>query len=456
MREHRAVQGRLRAPHRARAFSRAIGVAPWLALLLFAVSSRAQQPLPDEIQRQREDMERRKIEYKEEKALVDDLNARVERYKQLRESIPFTGIPGTSNLLQVHVNRHDVREVAHELYFLTTDATPEGFEREYWRTFLVLNQADQYPGGVPQYGTFDASHPEENVAVFPNIRKRDMSAVVAELAIPDTAFAMQYTSPVVAAYERRLRERVLKESMEAGEPPLPTGPSSMPGTNASPLLTAGPKEPSDTYPPRRITDETSLAAAGRVERQPVPVAREIALDPAPPAWALGQEVTMLGAGYQGYETEYQPGNFELLPEGGAMAFFGGRDSQGNAKTQPGLYFSFNQKLWHLLVLNEMAFAAFGSGDAPPVNGGSLGAGIDFESGPVGVTGLVGLTAFNTIGETDSGVSFTGKLRYAIAPRVSIGGIYMISDVEIFQVDTNGQQLTGITQPSFIGLNLTVR
>jgi len=451
MREHRAVQGRMRASYRTRAV-----VGPWLALLVVAVSAPAQQPLPDEIQRQREDMERRKLEYKEEKAVVDDLNARVERYKQLRESIPFSGVPGTSNLLQVHVNRHDVRDVARQLYFLTTDSTPEGFERDYWRTFLIINQGDKYPGGVPQYGTFDVSHPEENVAVFPNIRKRDLSAVVAELVTVDTAYAMQYTAPVVAAYERRLRERVVKESSEVGDPPAPTGPTSMPGVSTAALLTAGPKEPSPTYPPRRITDETSLAASGRVERQPVAVERSIALDPAPPAWALGQEVTMLGAGYQGYEAQYEPGNFELLPEGGVMAFFGGIDSQGNAANQAGLYFSFNQKLWHLLVLNEMAFAAFSSGGAPAVNGGSLGAGVDFETGPVGVTGLVGFSAFNTIGETDSGVSFTGKVRYAVAPRVSIGGIYMISDVEIFQAESNGQKLTGITQPSFIGVNLTVR
>ena len=426
--------------------------------LLGAAAARAQepQPNPDEIQRQREDLERRRNEYKAEKSRVDDLNARVERYKKLRESIPFSAVPGTSNLVQVHVNRHDVEDVARQLYFLCTGATEEGFRRDYWRTFLVLNQGDKYPGGVPQYGTFDVQHPEENVAVFPNVRKRELSAVVAEIAMPDTAVALQLTTPVVQAYERRLRERVAKQSLEAGVPPTPTGPASMPGENSMPLLAAGAKEPRDTYPPRRITDEASLAAAGRMQRQPVPVEREIALDPAPPSWALGQEVTMLGTGYQGYDTTYEPGNFELLPEGGPVAFFGGRDPLGNPRTQPGLFFSFNQKLWHLLLLNEMAFAAFSAGDAPAVNGGSLNAGLDYEIGPVGAAALIGYAAFNTIGETDAGVSFTGKLRYALAQRVYLGAIYTISDAEIIQTETNGQKRTGIIHPGFAGVSLTVR
>ena len=431
----------------------------WITvLLLAATSSLAQEapPSPDDIQRNREEMERKKVEYREEKARVDDLNARVERYKQLRETIPFTTVPGTSNLVQVHVNRHDVREVAKELYFLTTDATPEGFEREYWRTFLVLNQADKYMGGTPQYGTFDPQHPEENVAIFPNVRKRGLSAVVAEIATPDTAFAFQFTAPVVAAYERRLRERVAKQSLEAGEPPPPAGPASMPGVNTVPLFASAQKEPADIYPPRRIVDETRLAAAQRVERRPVPVALVVALEPAPAAWALRQEVTMLDPNYEGYNARYEPGKFELLPEGGPMAFFGGRDQQGNPRTQPGLYFSFNQKLWHLLLLNQTAFAAFSSGNAPDVNGGTLNAGLDFDIGPVGVAGMIGYSAHNTLGMTDAGVSFSGKIRVLLTQRVYLGGIYTVSNAEIFQVNSSGQKLNGITNPGFVGLSLTVR
>lgn len=431
-------------------------IIPPAVVLLSGAGMALAQPLPDAIQKQREDLEQRKIEYREEKVRVEDLNARVERYKHLRESIPFTNVQGTSNLVQVHVNRHDVREIARQLYFITTGASEAGFERDYWRTFLALNQADKYPDRMPHYGTFDAQRPEENVAVFPNIRKRDLEAVVAEIATIDTAFAMQLTTPVVAAYERRLRESVATQSLQAGEPPPPSGPAHMPGENTLPLLAAGAKEPRDTFPPRRITDETSLAAAGRVERKPVAVNQEIALDPAPPTWALGQEVTMLGAGYQGYDATYRPGDFELLPEGGAMAFFGGRDPQGNARTQPGVYFSFSQKLWHLLALNEMAFAAFSAGDAPAVNGGSLNAGVDYEIGAFGAAVLVGYAAFNTIGETETGLAFTGKLRYALAPRVLLGAIYTVADVEIFQSETNGQKRTGITQPGFVGISFTVR
>ena len=450
MRERRTLERKLPG----RALPALLCALPWLTAAV--VWAQQPQPNPDEIQRQREELERRRIEYKGEKARVDDLNARVERYKKLRESIPFSNVPGSSNLLQVYVNRHDVQDVARQLYFLCTDATEEGFKRDYWRPFLVLNQGDKYPGGVPEYGPFDVQHPEENVAVFPNVRKRDLSAVVAEIATADTAVALQVTTPVVQAYERRLRERVAKQSLGAGVPPPVTGPASMPGENTLPLLAAGAKEPHDTYPPRRITDEASLAASGRVERKPVPVDREIALDPAPASWALGQEVTMLGAGYEGYNTSYEPGNFELLPEGGPVAFFGGRDPLGNPRTQPGLYFSFNQKLWHLLLLNEMAFAAFSAGDAPAVNGGSLNAGLDYEIGPVGGAALIGYAAFNTIGETDAGISITGKLRYALAPRVYVGAIYTISDVEIIQSETNGQKRTGIIRPGFAGISLTVR
>jgi len=283
---------------------------PWLLGLILLASplyGQTTQPLPEEIQRNREEMERKKLEYRDEKARVEDLNRRVDEYRRLRESIPFTNVQGTSNLIQVYVNRHDVRQIARQLYDLTTNSTPEGFEREYWRPFLFLNQADKYMGGMPQYGTFDPQHPENNVAIFPNIRKRGLEAVIAETATADTAWAMQLTSPVVEAYKLRLQERVLKTALEVGEPPEPIGPERMSGENVVPLFGKAQMEPSDTYPPRRITDETRLAAAQRTQRPPVYVYQEIALDPAPAAWALQQEVTMLGDDYQGYNVQYQPG-----------------------------------------------------------------------------------------------------------------------------------------------------
>jgi hypothetical protein len=430
---------------------------PWLLGLLIVASplhSQTTQPLPEEIQRNREEMERKKLEYRDEKARVEDLNRRVEKYRELRETIPFTNVQGTSNLIQVYVNRHDVREVARQLYDLTTNSTPEGFEREYWRSVLFLNQADKYLNGRPEYGTFDPQHPENNVAIFPNIRKRGLEAVVAEIATADTAWAMQLTSPVVAAYKQRLEDRVLRLSLELGEPPEPTGPERMSGENVVPLFGQAQAEPKSTYPPRRITDETRLAAAQRTDRPDVDVNQPIALDPAPPAWALQQEVTMLGSDYQGYNVQYQPGNFELLPEGGAMAFFGGRDGKGNPRTQPGLYFSFNQKLWRLLLLNQTAFAAFSAADAPAVNGGILNAGVDFGFGAFSIAGMVGYAAYNTVGKTDTGISFTGELRYLLAPRVYLGAIYTRSDVEIFQVEA--EKLTGIIKPGFAGFSLTVR
>jgi hypothetical protein len=182
----------------------------------------------------------------------------------------------------------------------------------------------------------------------------------------------------------------------------------------------------------------------------------VALEPAPPAWALRQEVTMLDPQYEGYNARYAPGNFELLPEAGPMAFFGGRDQAGNSRTQPGLYFSFSQKLWHLLVLNETAFAAFSAADAPDVNGGSLNAGVDIDIGPFGVAGMAGYAAHNALGMTDGGLSFTGKLRYLIAERIYLGGIFSVSKAEIFQVNSSGQKLNGITNPGFAGLSVIVR
>jgi hypothetical protein len=429
-----------------------------LALLFVAVpaASAAQVPSSEEIQRNRDDMERRKLEFLEEKSRVEDFNAKVERYKTLRTNTPFSSVPGTTDLVKVYVNRHRVRDVAQDLYFLTTDASARGFERDYWRLFLRLNQAEKYDGGLPLYGPLDPEHPEENVAVFPNVRKRGLEAVIADVDSTEYLAAVALTQPVVRAYERRLREEVAELAIAVGEPPPPQGPARMSAESRVALFRHRQDEPHDKYPPRRITDETRLAAASRTERDPVPVELAVALDPAPPAWSLRQEVNMLGTDYEGYNVGYTPGNFQLLPEGGAMAFFGGRDPQGNAQTQPGIYFSFNQKIYHLLLLNQTAFAAFSSGDAPAVNGGTLNAGVDIGLGQFNLAGMIGYSAYNVVGETASGVSFTAELRYLVSTRVYVGGIFTRSNAEVFQTEDEEAKRTGITKPGFVGLSLTVR
>jgi hypothetical protein len=431
---------------------RALGFVGGLA---FSLPAWAQAPTQEEIQKNREQMEKKKQEYYGERAKVEEFNTKVERYKQLRESIPFSAVVGTSNLVQVYISRQNTRDICQQLYGLADTGKPGGFDH-YWRTFLALNQGNKYDGGVPLYGPLDPTHPEENVAVFPNIRKHGLEAAVAVPTREDTAFAYQLTAPVVAAYERRLREGVNQKAAALAAPADPSGPATM---NAEPqveLFRGQQAEPAATYPPRRITDETQLAAANRVERKPVPVDQAIALDPAPPAWALRQEVNMLGPNYQGYNVEYQPGNFELLPEGGAMAFFGGRDAQGEAATQPGVFFSFNQKIYHLLLFSETAFAAFSAADAPAVNGGNIGGGLDFDIGMFNIAGTVGISAFNVAGETTSGVSFTGKLRFRATPRLYVGAIAIFSNAEHFQSNEGGIARTGVTDPGFVGVSASIR
>jgi hypothetical protein len=417
------------------------------------------EPLSEEIQRNREDIERKRAEYREQSARVADFNARVARYKQLRETLPFSSVPGTTNIVQMYVNRHDVRAVARQIYDLTNTASDEGFRNDYWPKFLVLNQGHKYDGGLPLYGTLDPEHPDENVAVFPNIRKRGLEAVVARVDSTDILFGQNLTQPTVVYYRRRLRAEVERLVLEVGEPDPPT--------RGVQRLAAGPRfalfkgrqaEPLDVYPPRRITDPTLLAAASRTEPEPVPLDRAIALDPAPPAWALRQEITALGSDYEGYNVAYQPGKFQLQPEGGAMAFFGGRTPSGASATQPGLYFSFNQKLFHFLLLNETAFAAFGASDAPSVNGGSLNAGIDLDFGMFNFAGMVGFTAFNVVGQTEVGPTFTGKLRVLLNPRLYLGGVFTVSNARVSQVDVPdaAPPRNGIDDPGFVGLSLTIR
>jgi len=432
-------------------------VAASLALVLaVCVNGLAQdEPLSEEIQRNREAMERKRAQYHEERAQVADFNARVERYKELRESLPFSSVPGTTNIVQMYVNRHDVRAVARMIYGITNDASDAGFINEYWPSFLVLNQAHKYDGGIPLYGELDPEHPEENVAVFPNIRKRGLQAAVARVDSTDILFAQNLSQPAVVYYRRRLVAEVERLVLDVGVPDPPTrGVQRLSGETRMALFRKLPEATRDVYPPRRITDTTLLAAANRAERDPVHVNQEINLEPAPPAWALRQEITALGTDYQGYDIQYEPGNFQLQPEGGAMAFYGGRNAKGESAIQPGVYFSFNQKIFHFLLFNETAFAAFSASDAPPVNGGTLNTGIDVDVGPLNFAGLVGVSAFNVAGETASGPSFTGKLRWRVTPRMYVGAVYTISHAEV-SVAKNPVR-SGVVNPGFVGLSLTVR
>ena len=406
-------------------------------------------PLSDEIQLRREDMEKRKQDYLREKALVEDFNARVARYKQIREAVPLLTVPGTTNLLRMYVNRHDLRDVSRQLYFLTDGASEEGFQRDYWPTILKLNQAGEYDGGLPLYGELLPDAPDDNNAVLLNIRKVGLQAVPSELTSEDSLLAQQLTDPAVRAYKRRLRESVRVAAEEAGAPPGVTGPQSM---NAAPqvaLFGGLVTEVRDEFPPRR-PDETSIYA--NAERGPVVLAAPIATEPTPPALAMRYGVNMLGPEYEGYDTTYRPGKFVLQPEAGAMAFYGGRNPAGNPTTQPGLYFAFNQRLYNFLLFNESAFAAFSADDGPAVNGGVLNAGIELSPGQFTVAGMFGLAAFNVVGETETALSITGRIRYAITPDVYLGAIWMASGA----TQQQGDSYTGIQDAGFIGLNLTIR
>src|SRR2546422_9900723 len=59
---------------------------------------------PEGIQRQREEIERRKLDYLDQKRRTDHINERVRQYKRLMAAIPFDPIPTTTNLVQVVVN----------------------------------------------------------------------------------------------------------------------------------------------------------------------------------------------------------------------------------------------------------------------------------------------------------------------------------------------------------------
>jgi hypothetical protein len=135
-----------------------------------------------------------------------------------------------------------------------------------------------------------------------------------------------------------------------------------------------------------------------------------------------------------------------------MGFYGGRDPLGSPQTQPGLYFSFNQKLWNLLLFNETAFAAFSSGNAPAVNGGILNVGFDYDFDYFTLAGMVGIAGYNAIGQSTSGLSYSGRLQVPLSRTVYLGGIWMHSEASM----RRGDSLLGLSNPGFIGLNLTIR
>jgi hypothetical protein len=194
-----------------------------------------------------------------------------------------------------------------------------------------------------------------------------------------------------------------------------------------------------------------------VSTEPVAVDREIALEPAPPAWALRQGVNMLGPEYEGYNVQYTPDKFDLAPEFAPIAFLGGRDAGGNPRTQPGFHFGLNQRFFKFLVVNESAFVAFSAGDAPSMNGGSVNAGLDVNVGRlINLAAMAGLGGVNVVGDFEAGPMFTGKMRFALTPRMSILGMYMYSNISRFQVENGSGGRTGVQDASYAGVGLVVR
>jgi hypothetical protein len=431
------------------------------ALLLMMTVSLLLDPHPvaaqtaessEAIQKRREEIERDKQEYIREKVSAENFNKRVARYVALRDSIPFLTVPGTTNLVRVYVNRHDVKQIARDLYFLTDGATEEGFRRDYWHSFLVINQADRYAEKVPEYGALSADAPDDNIAVYVNIRKRGATATIPTLSAKDSALAKQLTDPAVRAHKKRLRELVEALALEAGDPPPATGPPPPSGDTRYALFRAHQGEPQDIWPPRRITDESSMMYAFAEERSDVDINEPLSLEPAPPSWALSHGMNMLGEDYQGYDATYEPKTFQLHPEVGAMGFYGVRDALGNPTTQPGLYLAFNQKLWNILLFNETAFAAFSKDTAPAVNGGLLNVGFDYDFRYFALAGMVGIAGYNVVGETTSSLAYTGRLEIPVSPTIYIGAIWMHSEASI----TRGTSEVGLSSPGFIGVNLTIR
>lgn len=454
----------MRANHRRRGpvstRSAAVFVSALLGIVVCGSAAlRAQIQSPEEIQRQREEAERRRIEYLDQKRKVDHINARVRQYKKLMDSVPFTLVPGTSNMVQVYVNGHDIHDVAQRLYFVSDGATESGFSSFYWPLVLFLNQASTYDGGMPRYGKLDPQRSENNVAVFPNVRKQGDVAVVAQITGADSALALQLTSPVVAAYRQRLQEEVERLAALGGDVELLPGPSRMPDEAQRDPYRPVQTEPKPEYPPRRIV--TAGSSTQLASTDPVPVDRSAPLEPAPPAWSLRQGVNMLGPSYEGYNMQYAPDHLDLSPEVGPVAFLGGRDSFGMPHTQPGMLFGLSQRAFKFLLLNESALVVFSTAGAPAVNGVNLSTGLDFDVLGINLSGMVGLTSLRVVGETVTGPSFAGKLRMPITEHLYLGGLFRVTNLEKFrvdEVDATGTRVrrTGVTRASYAGISLTLR
>ena len=427
------------------------GLAAVAVVAGWASHAAAQQPSSEEIQRQREEAERKRHEYMDEKSRVEHINERVNLYKQLQASIPFEPVPNTSNMVQVFMNGQDLRETAEKIYSVADAATPAGFSASYWPTVLYLNRAKDYDGGLPRYGKLDPQSPELNVALFPNIRKQGYTAIVASIENADSSMALEMTAPVVLAYRKRLEAEVVLLAQRGGDVRMPRAPASLPGENHAELFRGAAQETKTEYPPRK-----SAYPALYVSTDPVPVDMEASLEPAPRAYALQHGFNMLGPEYEGYNLEYNPGKVDLQPEVGVIAFMGGRNANGDAVTQPGVELGFNQRLFGFLLLNESAFVAFAASEAPVINGGSLSGGLDINFRVFNLAGMIGYTAVRLDGHTEDGPSYAVRLRAPIGPRVYLSGDYRFSNIEYFRVvdETGGH--TGVTNASYFGLGFVFR
>ena len=243
---------RIRRRNISRSYSALAAAAVWLALVCGGTRlAVAQSPPSESIQKQREAMEREKLDYMDEKEKVEHINERVRRYKQLMASVPFELAPNTVNMVQVFVNGHDIRQIAWDLYSIADESSEERFAQSYWPKVLYLNRAKDYDTGMPSYGKLDANTPGINVALFPNIRKQGYRAVVAEISNQDSSAALAMTAPVVLAYRKRLAEQVESLAERGGEVLDVTGPASMPGENRVALFQGLQPEPAEQYPARR-------------------------------------------------------------------------------------------------------------------------------------------------------------------------------------------------------------
>jgi hypothetical protein len=423
-------------------------------------STPAKNPTPDspapetsseDIQRQRLEAERQRADYLAEKARVEHINERVRQYKELMARIPFELAPNTVNMVMVYMNDQNLQKIAREIFDISDNSTTEKFEDSYWPMVLYLNRASDYYDGMPHYGKLDPESPEDNVALFPNVRKQGYKAVVSRISSEDSVISQRMTGPPLVAFRKRLQEQVRTLAAQGGEVPEAKAPARMPGENRVALFQGLQSEPQDTYPSRSNPESSKF-----VSTEPVVVDRQIALDPSPPAWALRQGINMLGPNYEGYNVQYTPDRFDLAPEMAPIAFMGGRDPQGNARIQPGFHFGLNQRFFGFLVANECAFVAFGAAEAPSMNGGSVNAGLDANLSVFNLSALVGAAGVNVVGGFEFGPAFTGKVRVPVTPRMQILGLYTYTTITKYQVEDATGGHTGVSNASYAGLGIVVR